>query len=278
MVKTGWSGMVLWQGQQMAGMGCLWHDKMVLDTYKPCPNNTQEQTRRLLWVLLSGGHWQPGGRGRHGPMLKPFPRPHYIYWSRHRQSNTSMYKAGYLGEVRSLTQWGIRSSVPRGVSEDGQRHCRHSLDQWEEAVEQQGSFKFHLQSNNGKELRDPQLLAFRYHSLHWGNACSYRDNLLQPQSASVRWKRSVGVTESGLRFLTQVHQRQAATQAFIRVDLKSCGKLFVLSLSDQLRTQNTAALANLLGGEFTQKERWKDAAVLCSCLTTSLSHTGRHYQ
>lgn len=87
-----------------------------------------------------------------------------------------------IWEKQDLWQWGIRSSVPRGVSEDGQRHCRHFLDQWEEAVGQQGSFKFHLQSYNGKELRDPQLLVFRYHSLYWGNTFSYRDNLLQPQS------------------------------------------------------------------------------------------------
>lgn len=82
----------------------------------------------------------------------------------------------------SDTEWGIRPSAPRVVSEDGQRHCRHSLNQWEETVGQQGSFKFHLQSYNGKELRDPQLLVFNYHSLYWGNTRSYRDNLLQPQS------------------------------------------------------------------------------------------------
>lgn len=49
--------MVLLYGQQMAGMGRLWYDKMVLDTYKLCPSNTQEQARSAqLWVLLPGGH------------------------------------------------------------------------------------------------------------------------------------------------------------------------------------------------------------------------------
>lgn len=95
-----------WQGWAASGMTkwCLIHTN--------CPSNTQEQARSAqLWVLLPGGHWQPGGRGRHGPMLKPFPWPHYLFWSRHSQSNTSMYKAGDLGDARPLTQSGESDPV-----------------------------------------------------------------------------------------------------------------------------------------------------------------------